>query len=100
MTIPDLSRLIYWSQPFGYTSSILSAILMDARRHNTKNDVTGALVCRQDVFIQLLEGPPEKVEETYARISKDDRHVEVTKVLSKLVTTRLFGDWAMLHDPA
>ena len=46
---------------------------MDARRHNTKNDVTGALVCRQDVFIQLLEGPPEKVEETYARISKDDR---------------------------
>lgn len=79
---------------------MLSGILVDARRCNTRDGVTGALVCRNDVFLQLLEGPEAAVEATLARIARDDRHVDVTVRVSKSVAARMFGDWAMLHDPA
>ena len=34
------------------------------------------------------------------RISRDDRHVGVKNLVSRPITERLFGEWAMLHDPA
>jgi len=33
------------------------------------------------------------------RISRDDRHAGINKLVSRQVTSRMFGDWAMLHDP-
>lgn len=97
--ITELTQLVYASQPFGYESAILSSILNDARRCNVRDDITGALVCRRDVYLQLLEGPSEKVAAAYVRISRDDRHVGIEKLVSRPVTRRMFGDWAMLHDP-
>ena len=72
-----LLRIIYTSQPFGFDEATLAGILMDARRCNTRDDVTGALICRRDVFVQLLEGPEQKVRDTFERIGRDDRHVDV-----------------------
>lgn len=98
--ITPLTQLIYASQPFGYEDTILNSILVDARRYNLRDDITGALVCRHDIYLQLLEGPSEAVNAAYARIIRDDRHVGVTRLVSRQVTDRMFGDWAMLHDPA
>lgn len=96
----DLFRIIYSSQPFGFDEATLAGILMDARRCNARDDVTGALICRRDVFLQLLEGPEERVRETFARIGRDDRHVDVALHVSETAPERMFGNWAMLHDPA
>lgn len=98
--ITELTQLIYASQPFGYDSAILSSILIDARKFNKRDDITGALVCRHDIYLQLLEGPTDKVTDAYLRICRDDRHVAVSKLVSRHVTQRMFGEWAMLHDPA
>jgi len=98
--ITDLSQIIYVSQPFGYDAAILSNILLDARRCNERDGVTGALVCRHEIFLQLLEGPTAEVEATYARILRDDRHVSPRKLVSRSISRRMFADWAMLHDPA
>ena len=100
MAIPDLVQLVYASQPFGYDVSILSGILLDARRLNARDGITGALVCRQDIYLQLLEGPERNVQATFERIGRDDRHLDVRVLVSRPVTDRLFGEWAMLHDPA
>lgn len=96
----SLYRTIYTSRPFGFDEGILSGILMDARRANARDDVTGALICRADIYIQWLEGPEEQVRKTLARIERDDRHLEVKVHVADKVTARMFGDWAMLHDPA
>ncbi|MDG4649272.1 BLUF domain-containing protein [Roseibacterium sp. SDUM158017] len=96
----DLYRIIYSSQPFGYDEAALAGILVDARRCNERDGVTGALVCRRDVFLQLIEGPRPRVLDTFERIRRDDRHVDVAVHLSGPVPERLFGGWAMLHDPA
>ncbi|MGB3408596.1 MAG: BLUF domain-containing protein [Jannaschia sp.] len=96
----DLKRIIYSSQPFGYDDSTLAGILLDARHCNARDDITGALVCRRDIYLQFLEGPPAQIDATLQRIKRDDRHVSVTLRLSQNVSERMFGAWRMLHDPA
>lgn len=95
-----LLRIIYSSQPFGYDEATLAGILMDARRCNARDGVTGALICRRDVFLQLLEGPEPAVRGAFARIARDDRHLDIVLHAALPVPERLFGAWAMLHDPA
>jgi hypothetical protein len=96
----SLLRLVYSSQPFGFDEATLAGILLDARRCNVRDGVTGALICRREVFLQLLEGPEPQVRDTFARIGRDDRHMDVALHLSEPASDRMFGDWAMLHDPA
>jgi len=96
----QLIQLIYASRPFGFDEAVLNGILMDARRCNSRDDITGALICRADLYLQLLEGPQAAVEATYGRIVKDDRHLEPRLLSSRAVTQRLFPDWAMRDDPA
>lgn len=95
-----LFRAIYSSQPFGFDAAVLAGILLEARQANQRDGVTGALICRADIYLQWLEGPEREVRNTLARIEKDDRHVEVKVHVAGSVTERMFGDWAMLHDPA
>ena len=93
-------RLIYSSTPFGFDSSILSGLLIDSRENNQKFNITGSLLCRADLYLQMLEGPEELVLKTFDKIQKDDRHVNVEVLLQERhIETRLFPDWAMRDDP-
>ncbi len=96
----DLIQLIYSSRPFGFDEADLNGILMSARRNNPKEAITGALICRHDLYLQLLEGPEAAVEARYHKIARDDRHLEVVKRVSRPVTERMFPNWAMRDDPA
>ncbi|MGX6648685.1 BLUF domain-containing protein [Maricaulaceae bacterium MS644] len=93
-------RVIYTSRPYGFDSGMLNGILMDARRANARDDITGALICREDIYIQWLEGPEPAVRAAVDRIRRDDRHLEVTMHVEKGGCERMFGEWTMLHDPA
>lgn len=96
----DLFRAIYTSRPFGFDDGILNGVLMDARRSNLRDGITGALICRGDIYIQWLEGSEEQVRKTLGRITRDDRHLEVVLHVAGPVSKRMFAQWAMLHDPA
>ncbi len=96
----DLIQLIYSSKPFGFDEAALNGILMIARWNNPRDAITGALICRQDLYLQLLEGPQDAVEARYRSIARDDRHLDVVKRVSRPVTERLFPKWAMRDDPA
>ncbi len=93
-------RLVYASHPFGFDSSILYGILTSARRNNARDGVTGALICRADLYLQLLEGPAAAVDAAYGRIKRDDRHLEVRRLMREPASERLCPDWAMRDDPA
>lgn len=93
-------QLIYMSEPFGFDDGMLNGILSISRRNNVRDGLTGALVCRRDIYLQLLEGPETAVEATYARIKRDDRHLAIVRLVSEPVAARLFPEWAMLDDPA
>jgi hypothetical protein len=65
-TVTDLIQLIYSSKPFGFDEAALNQILIIARRNNPRDSITGALICRLDLYLQLLEGPQAAVEATAA----------------------------------
>ena len=93
-----LMQLVYCSQPFGYSLEILSAILVASRANNRKNDITGALICRSDIFYSFSR-VHTKCENTYEAIQNDDRHINVYHLLDQPVKKRLFPAWAMKDDP-
>lgn len=99
-TATMVTQLIYMSEPFGFDSAILAGILTTARRKNPRHGITGALICRADVYLQLIEGDAAAIDMLYARISTDDRHLAVNQLSRAEVADRVFPDWAMLHDPA
>ncbi|MBM3545285.1 MAG: BLUF domain-containing protein [Alphaproteobacteria bacterium] len=99
MPVRDM-QLIYASRPFGYDELSLAGILLQARQNNARNGITGALICREDLFLQMLEGRRDVVTSTFARILRDERHVDVVNLLSTDIDNRLFPEWSMRHDPA
>ena len=94
------TRLIYRSQPFGFDTAMLAGILSAARRNNPQWGITGALICRHDVYLQLIEGPSDSIDALYARIKADDRHLDVRLLLRTEMNERMFPAWAMLDDEA
>jgi Sensors of blue-light using FAD len=93
-------QLTYASRPFGFDDAMLAGILLDARRCNARDGITGLLVCRADLYLQLLEGPEAAVDATYRRIGADDRHMDLRLLTRRTVNDRLFPAWAMRDDPA
>jgi len=93
-------QLVYASRPFGFDDLALAGILASARQNNSRRGITGALICREDLYLQMLEGEPNAVQSTFARIATDDRHANVVTLLASETSDRLFPTWAMRHDPA
>ncbi len=96
----SIVQLVYSSRPFGFDLSMLGNILMRSRRNNARDNITGALICRADLYLQWLEGPQAAVEATYAKIIKDDRHLDIVRRITRPSSTRMFPEWSMRDDPA
>lgn len=79
---------------------MLAGILSSARRNNPRDGITGALICRHDLYLQLIEGPAEAIDALYARIAEDDRHFDMRLLLTEAMGERMFPAWAMLDDTA
>ncbi|WP_199803339.1 BLUF domain-containing protein [Erythrobacter rubeus] len=93
-----MKQLIYHSQPFGFDHAMLAGILVQARHNNRRNDITGALICRRDVYLQLIEGPARAIDALYSQILRDDRHCNIRMVHSETINERIFPEWEMLDD--
>ncbi len=96
----SLMQLIYASTPFGFDNPTLNQILSVARRNNARDDITGALICRADIYMQLLEGPRAAVTASFHKILSDDRHLDVVLIGCGDIKTRMFPKWHMKDDPA
>ena len=103
--MPDhspLRRAIYRSESLlrGTESEIgaeLARILVASCRHNAESGVTGALLLRDSVFVQVLEGPAQSVADTLARIEADPRHNGITMLQDGEVAERVFATWSMAY---
>ena len=94
-----LVRLIYASRSADSPVSreVATAIVAKSIQNNRVSDITGLLVIGGDRFLQVLEGPAGEVERTFARVSQDPRHTDVTVVAKGAGDKRLFRDWNMAH---
>ena len=91
-----LRQLVYVSSAVGQLDADdIADIVHVSCRNNEAADVTGVLVHDQGNLMQALEGPPEAVGATYARIAADPRHHDLICLLDHEVAERAFPDWAM-----
>jgi Sensors of blue-light using FAD len=92
-----LVRLLYASrarEPM--TDEMISSILSQSRKNNPETGVTGVLcVCHGGVFIQVLEGGRDEVNQLYAKVLRDDRHTDVTLLEYAEICERRFAGWRM-----
>jgi hypothetical protein len=90
------ARLVYASlAPAPVSSRDLMEILEVARFRNRKDGITGLLCYANKRFLQVLEGPPEAVCETFYRILRDTRHSEIRLLDFRHTASRRFDDWTM-----
>jgi hypothetical protein len=89
-------QILYVSRAVqGFSPSDLLDLLQLSRRNNARQGITGLLMHRQQVFLQLLEGPRPAVEFLLARLRTDSRHTDLTILAERQVQARYFPDWAM-----
>jgi hypothetical protein len=91
-------RLIYRSRnllPQEVRKAELGALFTQARGHNKTKGITGALLLRDDVFVQTLEGDEDDVQALLARIRTDPRHDSLEVLVTELASGRVFARWAM-----
>ncbi|MBJ7438319.1 MAG: BLUF domain-containing protein [Sphingopyxis sp.] len=77
----------------------IAALLVQARRNNQRDALTGALIFNGHNFLQLLEGPADKVDACLAVIRSDPRHSGMVEIRRRRIDDRAFAEWSMLYDP-
>lgn len=91
-----LARLVYASSAARpLEDADLTDILQSSRRNNAEVDVTGALFYSGGNFMQVLEGPADRVAEVYRRVEMDRRHHGHSVLLRDPIGTRQFPDAPM-----
>lgn len=91
-----LHRIVYLSSAVGLIEpAVLADILDVSRRNNNADGITGALFFHDGNFIQVLEGPAEKVTACFDRIERDPRHTGCLLMQSEPVQFRIFASWDM-----
>ncbi len=94
----NLVRLMYASRMAkGVDPDGLTRILDASKRNNAALGVTGVLCYSPAGFLQVLEGPPEAVNELYRRIVRDRRNEEATLLAYAETSRRRFPEWSMAY---
>jgi len=105
----NIFRVVYCSHsvtanPAGGMAALLDQILSVARENNARSGITGALLCNDGLFAQVLEGDLMAVQDIFERIQRDTRHNDVLVLEAGMAGERLFDRWDMAlaeaADPA
>lgn len=78
-----------------FSENELAELLTVARCNNQKYQITGLLLYKAPLFMQLLEGPKETVEQLFDTIKQDPRHSDVSGLIKGDIQRRTFPDWQM-----
>lgn len=91
-----LVRLLYASRAKRPpTAEDIEAIVAQARAHNPALGLTGILCWAGDVFLQVIEGGRQPVNQMFRQIAADPRHTEVILLDYEQITERRFAPWTM-----
>lgn len=91
-----MKRIVYSSAATGFLDEkTLADILGVARVRNARRDISGMLLYRDGVFLQLLEGSAIELGVVFNSIRVDPRHQRVTVLVEETIPSRAFPAWSM-----
>lgn len=70
-------------------------ILSASQRNNAKAGISGALCLNNGIFLQVLEGDRQAVNNLYHRLLGDPRHKDPAVLDFEEISARRFTGWAM-----
>ncbi len=89
-------QLIYTSKMrSGMGEKTINKIVMQSRERNQAHNITGMLLCANDVILQIIEGERHEVEALYRQITRDTRHREVMILADQETDVREFKNTPM-----
>jgi len=77
------------------SSEQLLALLLQCRKNNAANAVTGMLLYKDRTFLQVIEGEDEIIDHLVELILDDPRHAQVQILSRKAISSRQYADWSM-----
>ncbi|CAM3805686.1 BLUF domain-containing protein [Polynucleobacter antarcticus] len=91
-----LVRLFYVSTAAGpQTATVSESIIVSSRGNNQNQNISGILCQGRGIYLQVLEGTRDKVNDLYNQILRDPRHSRVELLSYEYITKRQFPDWSM-----
>lgn len=94
-----MEQLVYISTPRSALSEAdLHDILTVSRRNNSRDGLSGLLLAGDRRLFQVLEGPPQALNNAFNRIKHDPRHFAVVVLWRVPIAERSFPDWAMGYE--
>ncbi len=78
----------------------LQELLDHSRTSNAANGITGALVYAGGIFLQILEGDKDLLNDLMEKIRQDVRHENVIVLQEREVPAPVFGSWKMAYVSA
>lgn len=92
----SLLQLVYISTAAqDITTQDIDRILVKARIFNAQQRITGLLLYKEGLFLQVLEGDADAVLKLYDHICKNALHHGVRMLSQKIISKREFGFWSM-----
>jgi hypothetical protein len=89
-------RLVYSSEATAEMGRAdLEQMLEESRLRNVKRGITGVLVYTDGVFLQVLEGERDDVDDLMTSLRRDPRHRNVTVIHEGEIDRPAFPTWRM-----
>ena len=89
-------RIIYTSRSTKqFNKRNLLDLLHDSRAFNTMDNISGVLMHKNGLFLQIIEGKSKDLEDLIERLHRDTRHNNLKIIDDQLVEDRIFANWSM-----
>jgi hypothetical protein len=63
------------------------------KRNNIDLDISGILIYNNGNFFQVLEGEKSKLDYLFSKISEDERHYNIIKLINSTADNRIFKEY-------
>ena len=73
-------------------------LLDESRRNNKHNGITGLLLFNGFMFMQQIEGDPDRINSLFASILKDGRHKDIEIHTDQPLEQRKFSNWYLKYN--
>jgi hypothetical protein len=91
-----MHRIIYLSASTKELSiEEINALLLQSRKFNAENNITGVLLYIDGDFLQVIEGSEEVTKRLFEKIKEDKRHKGIITVYNDRFLEKQFPDWSM-----
>ena len=74
---------------------VIKDILDKSITNNSQKNITGMLIFYNGTFLQVLEGPDNKVMDLYHSLKLDKRHQNLDILYKKDIQSTAFSSWSM-----